>query len=147
MIVGLGHDVVDLALFAPLVEERLAPWPEGGARSAPAASAFVEATFTAEEVRYATKDGRGSAVEHLAVRFAAKEATLKALDAAAALWELAPAPVPLRDVEVVRDARGRPTLRLRGAAERLFGALELTRALVSLSHDGRVASAVVVVER
>lgn len=129
MILGLGIDLVDVPAFRGLVGDR-----------------FVEATFTAGELAYA-KTAPGDPIDHLAARFAAKEAALKALDAAAALVGVNPPAVPLADVEVRRDARGRPSLGFTGAARTLVDALEIQRAHVSLTHDGPGAAAVVVLER
>jgi holo-[acyl-carrier protein] synthase len=137
LIAGLGLDVVALGRFRGLVEP--------GAGNTP--SRFVAATFTAEEVRYCQQEALGDAVEHLAVRFAAKEAALKALDAAAAAAGQSPGTIALACVEVRRDARGRPSLALSGDARKLFVALELTAAHVSLSHDGDVVAATVIMER
>lgn len=130
MILGLGVDLVDVATFEELC------------RSQP----FVRATFTEGERAYADRDGTGGPAVHLAVRFAAKEAALKALDAACALVGVSPPAVPLGDIEVVRDERGRPALRWQGRAAELAGALEVHRTHVSLTHDGRGAVAVVALE-
>jgi holo-[acyl-carrier protein] synthase len=131
MILGVGIDVVDVGELAALVD--------GSDR-------FVDATFTAEELAYA-RSAAGRAVDHLAARFAAKEAALKALDGAAGLLGLMPPAVQLREVEVQRDARGRPSLALAGAAQQIAEALEIVRMHVSLTHDGNTAAAVVVLER
>ena len=130
MILGLGMDLVDIGAFGELC------------RSQP----FVRATFSEAERNYAGSEGHGGATVHLAARFAAKEAALKALDAACALVGVSPPPVPLGDIEVVRDARGRPALRWLGRAAELAGALEVRRVHVSLTHDGRGAAAVVALE-
>lgn len=131
MIAGLGLDVVDLASF----------------RGTLASGAFVDATFTSAERKYCETEAHGDALVHFAARFAAKEAALKALDAAAAALDLNPPHVALVDVEVVRDARGRPSLALHGAARTLADALEIAKLHVSLTHDGPTAAAVVVAER
>ncbi len=135
MIAGVGMDLVDVGAFAGLVGP-------AGARTR-----FVAATFTETELRYCEREAHGDPVVHLAARFAAKEAALKALDGAAAALGLEPAPVPLVDVEVRRDARGRPTLVLSAAAAALLRALEIDRLHVSLTHDGNTAGAFVVAER
>jgi holo-[acyl-carrier protein] synthase len=77
---------------------------------------------------------RGRPGRHLAARFAAKEAALKALGIGG---------LGLRDVEVVGGGDSAPTLRLHGraaeAAERQGVELE-----VSLTHSRELAAAVVV---
>lgn len=137
MIAGLGLDLVDVSAFRELVRV-----PPGRSLSP-----FAAATFTPAELRYCTQEALGDPVLHLAARFAAKEATLKALDSAAAALGLSPPNVPVADVEVVRDARGRPSLRLVGGAWGLWEALELSRSHISLTHEGTTAGAIVVVER
>lgn len=131
MILGLGVDLVDVEGFRELC------------RSQP----FLAATFTADERSYASGVGHGVPEAHLAARFAAKEAAVKALDAACALLGVSPPAVPLGDIEVVRDQRGRPALCWHRRAAEVAGALEVRRAHVSLTHDGRGAAAVVALER
>ena len=74
---------------------------------------------------------------HLAARFAAKEATLKALStglAGAMAW---------RDVEVTRDAAGAPELAFHGAAAAALSRAKLTVSSISLSHTDTHAIAFV----
>ena len=74
----------------------------------------------------------------LAARFAAKEAVAKALGA--------PAGLAWHDAEVVREESGQPRLVLRGTVLARAEALGVAHSHVSLSHDGGVATAVVVLE-
>lgn len=133
MIVGVGIDVVDVTSFA---EQLAAP-----------GSAFATGTFRASERRDAREAGAGDEVTRLAARFAAKEAFVKAWSSGA--WGRPPRlnHVDPTEVEVVRDAWGRPTLRLHGVVAAAVGALGEVRAHLSLSHDGPVAVATVVLER
>ncbi len=77
---------------------------------------------------------------HLAARFAAKEAFLKALGTG------------LRDglswqqIGVVRDQLGCPSLDLSGRAAELLAARGASRAHLSFSHDGDYAVATVILE-
>ena len=90
---------------------------------------LAERLFQPDELAYARS--RGGAARHLAARFAAKEAAVKALGAGS---------IPFREVEVV--AGEPPTLRLHGraaAAARDRG-IELR---VSLTHTRELAAAVV----
>lgn len=109
----MGVDIVDVARF----ERLLAEWPRMAGR-----------LFTDAERSYS--DARHRPAEHLAARYAAKEATFKALGTG---W---PA-VAWHDVEVVPTARG-PRLALRGRAAELAGG---AGSMVSLSHDGGLAIA------
>jgi holo-[acyl-carrier protein] synthase len=84
---------------------------------------------------------RASSASALAVRFAAKEAVLKALRVAERIpgWT---------EIEVVREVGGWTSLRLTGLAEELADEAGLQQFEVSLSHTSDTAVAVVVaVER
>lgn len=89
-----------------------------------------ERLFTAEEL--------GLRPESMAARFAAKEALAKSLGA----------PVGLRwtDATVVREADGRPHLRVSGTVAARAEELGVVRFHLSLSHDAGIASAVVIAE-
>ncbi len=79
---------------------------------------------------------------HVAARIAAKEATYKAFSQAGTdevLW--------WRDMEVVLDGRGRPSLELLDRAQACAAALEISSCLVSLSHSDTQAAAVVILQR
>jgi len=78
---------------------------------------------------------------HLAGRLAAKEAAYKALSA-----EGADLGIGWQSIEVERLEDGRPRLVLHGPALARFTALGASRCHVSLSHDGGIAAAVVVIE-
>ncbi len=88
--------------------------------------------------RLFTDGERDRPVASLAARFAAKEAVAKALGAPGGLrW---------RDAEVVVGERGRPRLALHGRVADEARAQGITTWHLSLSHDGGVATAVVVAE-
>ena len=93
---------------------------------------FLKRVFTELEVF----ECRGRA-EALAVRFAAKEATSKALGTGIG-------PICWRDVEILHKWSGEPYLVLHGSAERLAFEAGLTTWAVSLSHSRENAIAVVV---
>lgn len=86
-----------------------------------------------------TRSGNPRSPESLAARFAAKEAVAKALGAPAGLhWH---------DCEVVTDPDGRPWLTVSGTVASAATELGITRWHLSLSHDGGIASAMVVAEQ
>lgn len=101
----------------------------------------IEELFTPAEIAYCASKRRRH--EHLAGRFAAKEAVLKALGRGlgrSMRWT---------DVEIVSSATGRPRVKLHGAvatAARRLGVLEVD---VSLSHSEglAIASAVALTRR
>ena len=85
-----------------------------------------------------TVSGNPRAAESLSARFAAKEAVAKALGA----------PLVLRwhDCEVVTDPDGRPWLTVSGTVAAAAAERGVSRWHLSLSHDGGIASAMVVAE-
>ena len=98
-----------------------------------------ERLFSAEERAYCEKRSRPEV--HYALRFAAKEAVLKALGTGFSGMRFT-------DVEVMRENSGRPVPRLSGrAAERAeeLGVVEMHLSL-SFTHTTAVASAVAITE-
>jgi len=86
-----------------------------------------------------TSSGNPRSAESLAARFAAKEAVAKALGAPGGLhWH---------DCEVVTDPDGRPWLTVSGTVAAAAAERGITFWHLSLSHDGGIASAMVVAER
>jgi holo-[acyl-carrier protein] synthase len=124
-IIGVGIDVVPVARVQQLLERH-------GERA-------LRRLFTDAEIARA-RDLAHQAL-HLAGRLAAKEAAYKALSAQGA--DLG---IGWHSIEVERLADGRPQLVLKGPALARFQALGATRCHVSLSHDGGIAAAVVVIE-
>ena len=115
----MGIDAVDVARFTVILGRR------GG---------FEERVFTPVE----RSTCRG-APERLAARFAAKEATMKALGVGLGAFGF-------HDVWVEREESGRPILRVVGRAAALAEAAGVRRWHVSLTHTDIVAEAVVVAE-
>ncbi|MGV0869828.1 holo-ACP synthase AcpS [Corynebacterium kalidii] len=142
---GVGIDVVDIPSFA---EQLGMP-----------GSRFAE-SFTGAERRTCARQAQtsGNEAQHLAARWAAKEAFYKAWTAAEAGDEIPGASMDWSRIEVVKDRWGRPFIRLHeplasvvtGALTRHFGggAADNGHAVwhLSLSHDGPVAQAFVVGE-
>ena len=101
---------------------------------------FAERVFTAAERAYC--DGRGVvAAQHYAVRFAAKEAALKALQTG---WR---GGIGWQDVEVASREGGAPYLLFHGPVQGLFTESGATAAHLSLSHTSEHAIAEVILER
>ena len=93
---------------------------------------FLHRLFTKDEIAYATS-APAQTGERLAARFAAKEAAKKALGAGDGVgW---------RQIEVVREPSGACNLVLHDEAARAAGPCMTA---VSLSHEGDLATAVVV---
>ncbi len=94
---------------------------------------FLRRIFTDGEIAYATR--RRNPAPHFAGRFAAKEATMKALGTGhsqGVLW---------RDIEVVRAAGGPPQLRLHGGAALRLASLSATSSLLTITHSQTLAIA------
>lgn len=97
---------------------------------------LADRLFTESERR--TPSGNPRSPESLAARFAAKEAVAKALGVPGGLlW---------RDCEVVTDTDGRPWLTVAGTVAAAANEQSIARWHLSLSHDGGIASAMVVAE-
>jgi holo-[acyl-carrier protein] synthase len=97
---------------------------------------LIERLFTTGE-RY-NAHGMARTAESLAARFAAKEAVAKAMGS--------PGGMSWHDAEVIVDDTGRPRLAVQGTVARKADELGIRTWHVSLSHDGGVASAVVIAE-
>lgn len=93
---------------------------------------FLRHVFTADEIAYCTD--RRHPAQHLAARFAAKEAAMKALGTGHG------GGVSWRDIEVVRH-HGAPQLEFHGVAARHFDALGARKALLTLTHSETLALA------
>jgi holo-[acyl-carrier protein] synthase len=100
---------------------------------------FLRRVFTDTEIAYATAVP-DLAAERLAARFAAKEATIKALD-------LAEVGVGWREIEVAREQSGKCRLILHGAARAAADDAGVSELSVSLSHEGDYSAAVVLAVR
>lgn len=123
MIVGVGVDIAEVRRIAAALAH-----PSRGQR-------FRTKVFTPGEIAYCER--RRRAAESYAARFAAKEATMKALGGF----------VPWHDVEVVRDADGPPRLELHGRAAKRARDLKIARWSLTLTHTGDIALAWVIAER
>ncbi len=97
---------------------------------------FLQRVFTEAEQAYCC--GRKREVEHLAGRFAAKEAVLKVLGTG---WK---AGISWTDIEVRNEPSGKPRVRLTGRCQQIADELKLGEILISISHIGThaIASAI-----
>ncbi len=96
---------------------------------------FLNRIFTPSEIEYC----RGRA-PNLAGRFAAKEATMKALGTGVR-------GVGWKDIEVVRAESGAPSVKLHGRAKQRAERLQLGEISLSMSHSREYAVAFVVAQR
>jgi holo-[acyl-carrier protein] synthase len=119
-IVGHGIDVVETERIAEIVREH-------GQR-------FLDRCFTAREQAYCAANSKRR-VEHLAGRFAAKEAVLKALGTG---WR---GGIAWTDVEVLRHESGQPYLQLTGECRRIADSLGIRDWRLSITHVATHAAA------
>jgi holo-[acyl-carrier protein] synthase len=116
----LGVDLVSIARLRAVFEGK---------------PALADMVFTREELRYANAQRRP--FMHLAARYAAKEAVLKALGTGFT------SEMDWREIETVHGPSGAPRVSLRGAVARVADSKGLRRCAVSLTHAGAYAMAAV----
>lgn len=122
-ILGHGVDLVQTARIADLIEQH-------GQR-------FLDRCFTTGEQSYASSNPRRH-VEHLAGRFAAKEAILKALGTGLAEG------INWTDVEIVRLPSGQPIVQLHGRAREIAQSRAIQHWHLSITHTDTHAMASVI---
>ena len=118
-IIGHGFDMVETARIARMIEVH-------GER-------FLQRCFTPGELQYVTDKRRMA--EHLAGRFAAKEAVLKALGTGLALG------IVWTDCEVLRAPTGQPQAVLHGRAREIAQSMGISQWLLSITHVATLAAA------
>lgn len=112
-IIGLGTDIEDCSRFKKYDLEN--------------EKKFLERVFTPEEIEYCFKSKNFH--QHLAARFCAKEACIKALNDKS---------IPLNKIEITKDKNGKPEIRIN------IEKYKNTNLLVSISHTKDYAQAVVI---
>lgn len=124
MIAGLGVDIVEIDRMRQALERR---------------PRMKERIFSEQERWYCEHKNRPEI--HYALRFAAKEAVLKALGTGFSGMKFT-------DIEVTRDDRGKPIPLLHGAAQERADQLGIVEMHLSLSftHTTAVASAVAITQ-
>jgi holo-[acyl-carrier protein] synthase len=121
-VIGLGVDAVDVERFRHLLIRR---------------PGLAQRLFT--EAERAFLSARIDPVPGLAARFAAKEATMKALGSGIGSMRFV-------EVEVLGERSGAPRLEVSGLAARRAEALGVSRFHVSLTHTESLAAAIVVAD-
>jgi len=124
LIVGLGVDIAEVERIQAAIGRHGQP--------------FLKRVFTPNEIEYCERFK--NKFERYAGRFAAKEATMKALGTG---WGRG---VRWVDIEVAREPGGRPTIRLAGEAAKIAGCLGVKRISVSITHTEEEALAQVIFE-
>jgi len=115
---GVGTDIVEISKIKNYIERE----------------DFLFKTFTQQELSYANKKDSGKRrAEHLATAFAGKEAVFKALG----IEYFEP-----REIEILRDDKGKPYARLSGKTKELAGQKKIELSL-SFTKDNAAGFAVV----
>jgi holo-[acyl-carrier protein] synthase len=123
--VGVGIDLVDLDRVRALLADK--------------GEQAMTRFFSDQERQYLAS--KPNAAGHAAARIAAKEAVYKAMQSLPGARG-----VGWRDIEVARDAEGRPAIRLHGVAERLSQERGGLAIKISLTHSALSAGAIAIVE-
>jgi holo-[acyl-carrier protein] synthase len=121
-VVGIGVDLVDVDRVKQILGRR---------------RSFPERVFTPDEVAYCER--QASPAECYAARWAAREACRKALGGIRSMrWH---------DVRVERAPSGVPSIVLDGSSRARADALGVSRVLLALTHERRMAAAFAVAVR
>ncbi|HEX4794957.1 MAG TPA: holo-ACP synthase [Humisphaera sp.] len=112
-LLGHGIDIVETSRIRKLVEEH--------------GDHFLDRVFTPLEQRYCAANSKRY-FEHLAGRFAAKEAVLKVLGTG---WR---GGIAWTDIEIRPEPSGQPKVTLSGETQRIAAELGITQWHISISH-------------
>jgi holo-[acyl-carrier protein] synthase len=113
MLLGHGIDIVETARIRHMHEEH--------------AQRFLDRCFTPAEQAYCAKSQKRY-YEHLAGRFAAKEAILKVIGTG---WRSG---IAWTDIEILPNPQGQPLVTLTGVTAEIATKLGITRWHLSISH-------------
>ena len=126
MIVGSGIDIIEVDRIQAVTDK----WQ----------GKFLQKVFTPKELEYA--QNKKNAAEHLAARFAIKEALVKAFSENGQKhlgnW---------KDIEVQNDKSGRPFINLYGNFSRIKEERKLKDIIISASHTHKYAVASVLLTK
>jgi holo-[acyl-carrier protein] synthase len=122
MIYGIGIDLVKIRRMKTAVEK----WGDK----------FLKRIFTNKEISYCFE--RKEPHFSLAVRFAGKEALIKAIGSEVF--------IPLTDIEILNFENGKPFIHARGKLKEFFNEKSIQQCHLSLSHEREFGIACVVLE-
>lgn len=121
MVKGIGVDIIEIDRVRRSIES--------------VGDRFLEKVYTSGEIAYC--NGKANRYQHLAARFAAKEALSKALSTG---WA---GQFSWKDVEILNAPSGQPSFALHGT---LSTRLASSRVMLSLSHSDSHVVAMVLIE-
>ena len=122
MIIGIGTDIVGVPRISKSIENEI----------------FKIKVFSENEITYC--ETKVNKAENYAVRFAAKEAFLKALGTGLR------GDIALNEIEVSNDNLGKPSINLIGKLAQIIVDKKIKTIHLSLSHTKEMALAMVVLE-
>lgn len=122
MIFGTGVDIVEIFRMREAVDK----WGGG----------FLEKIFTDREIEYS--NSKRFSCQHFAARFAAKEAVIKAFG------EPKKFPIKWTDIEILKDAEGKPIVKFHNDALKLKNRKKIAKVMLSISHSKNYAVANVI---
>jgi len=111
LISGIGTDIIEIHRVQKILQEKRAQ--------------FSAKFFTDKEIEYC--EARNNPYPHYAVRFAAKEAAVKALGTGFRQMKF-------KDIEVINDDLGAPAIKLSGRALAMAYEKGIKEIKISLSH-------------
>ena len=121
MVIGLGIDIIEIERIKDSIEKY-------GDR-------FLDKIYTTNEIKYCSK--KINKYQHLAARFAAKEAVYKAV---ASGWEEG---ISWQDIEVYNDPNGQPGIKPSGKLETFLSTDK--RLKISMSHSDNYVTCVAII--
>jgi holo-[acyl-carrier protein] synthase len=120
MITGTGVDIISIKKFRQAAGKKL-----------------INRVFTLQEIKYC--NNKMNKFQHLAARFACKEAISKALKMS---WQKG---LNWKEIEILKDKNGKPAAKLIGSAKKAAHALKIEDIQISLSHCPEYAVGMAVV--
>lgn len=118
MILGVGIDIIEISRIEKAISN----------------DAFLERVYTEKERKYF--ESRGGRAEVAAGNFAAKEAVAKAMSLGFRYFGF-------KDIEILRDAFGKPYVILHNAAKNMINSRSIIHVSISHSRGNAVANAVI----
>jgi len=119
LIIGTGVDIIEVSRIKKAVTQ----WQDK----------FLRRIFTKNEVNYSSQ--KTASFQHLAARFAAKEAVLKAFGDSTIHR------VEWTNIEILNDKFGKPIIKLSGKAKKAKEQKGITDIIISVSHTRTYAVA------
>ena len=111
-VLGLGTDIIECLRIAKMIEKH--------------GELVLNRVYTRSEIAYCSS--RKGANQSYAGRWAVKEAVLKAMGTG---WSRG---IRWKDIEVVTDLTGKPSVAIHGVAKEICDELGISEVLISLSH-------------